>query len=321
MKRLSLLAFLIMSAAFLLLSAQPVRATREKGVLVLAFDDGYASWMTTVAPELAAVGGTATGYVNNSRIHRGELNFSDLVVLQERYKWEIGTHTYHHFDAPDFVKEHGIEKWVAEEVDAAVRELQERNLHVYSLVFPFNRFSPELAKIGYSRFTSFRRTDPYPIANGTRADGSVPGAPIDVAGYSPVDLMCRWVDQAERSKQILFLYGHNVLPDSDFFTGHVAAVSGPTLTTVEDIGLDAGKQDLYLVPDMSRRVYQTSFKIEAIQGKSIRVPGLDLARFTAAGAGCLIGAGYGTRVSDFRRIIQYASEKLQFKTMRDGLQK
>jgi len=321
MKRLSLLILLILPVALLSLSGQPKTATREKGVLILAFDDGYSSWMTTVAPELEAVGGIATVFVNNHRVHRRELRFEDLVLLQNRYKWEIGTHTYHHFNAPDFVKKYGLAKWTAEEVDAAVKELQEQSLQVYSLVFPFNTFTPELAKAVYPRFTSFRRTDAYPIADGTRADGSVPGAPIDVAGYSPIDLVCRWVDQAERNKQILFLYGHNVLPDSEFFTGHVAALNGPALTSVEDIAIDATKTDLYLVPDMGRRIYQTSFKIDEIAGKSIVVPGLDLARFTAPGASFLIGPGYGTRVSDFKRIIEYASGKLQFKTMREGLQK
>lgn len=321
MKRFSLLISVYLPLTLLLLAAQVTTSTREKGIIVLAFDDGYQSWVTTVAPKLAAVGGIATGFVNNHRIHRGDLRFEDLVLLQNRYNWEIGTHTYHHFNAPDFVKKYGIEKWLAEEVDPAVKELQDQNLRVYSLVFPFNAFTPELAKAVYPRFTSFRRIDLYPIADGTRANGSVPGAPIDVAGYSPVGLMCRWVDQAERNKQILFLYGHNVLPDSEFFAGHVASVNGSTLTTVEEIGLDAGKPDLYLVPDMGRRVFQAGFKIDSIEGKSIRVPGLNLAQFTVAGADCLIGPGYGTRVSDFTRIIEYASGKLQFKTMRDALQR
>jgi len=305
----------------LLFPDQPSNADRERGVIILAFDDGYASWMTTIAPELAAVGGIATGFVNNHRIHRGDLRFEDLVLLQERYNWEIGTHTYHHFNAPDFIKKYGIEKWLAEEVDAAVKELEEQRLHVFSLVFPFNAFTPELAKAVYPRFTSFRRTDAYPIANGTRGDGSVPGGPIDVAGYSPVELICRWVDQAERNKQILFLYGHNVLPDSEFFVGRVATVNGPVLTAVEKISVDAVKPDLYLVPDVGLRVYQTSFKIDAIEGQSIRVRGANLAPFTTAGAGFMIGPGYGTRVSDFKRIIEYASGKLQFKTMRDGLRR
>ncbi len=321
MKKFCLVMLVGLPLVLLLLPAQPTKGAREKGIIILAFDDGYASWMTAVAPELAAVGGMASGFVNNNRVHRGELSFEDLVLLQDRYKWEIGTHTYHHFNAPDFVKKYGKEKWVAEEVDAAAKELQEQHLNVYSFVFPYNVFTPDLAKAVYPRFTSFRRPDPYPIADGTRADGSVPGSPIDVAGYSPVDLFCLWVDQAERNKQILFLYGHNVLPDSEFFIGHVDAVSGPVLTSVEEIGIDAGKPDLYLVPDTNRRVYQTSFKIESSNGKSITVPGIDLARFTSAGKSFLIGPGYGTRVSDFKRIVEYASQKLQFKTMRDGLQK
>jgi len=87
MKKLSLLILLVLPFALLLGSADSTNATREKGVMILAFDDGSPSWVNTVAPELAAVGGVATGYVNNHRIRRGELSFEDLAVLQDRYKW------------------------------------------------------------------------------------------------------------------------------------------------------------------------------------------------------------------------------------------
>jgi len=319
MRKCSLPILLALSIALFLGFSSPNNATREKGVLILAFDDGSPTWLQAVAPELAAVGGVATGYVNNHRIHHGEISFEDLVQLQDQYKWEIGTHTYNHFNAPDFVKKNGVEKWLTEEVDAAVKELEEHEIEVSSLVFPYNAFTRELARAVYQRFTCFRRLDTYPIADGRQANGSVPGSPIDVAGYAPVELVCQWVDEAARSRQILFLYGHHVLPDSEFFVGQVAGVSGAVLTSAEEIGIKTGRPDLFLVPDTSRRVLQRSFTVEAIEGKSIKVRGLDLTRFTAPGASFLVGPGYGTRVSDFKRIIEYASRKLQFKNMRDGL--
>ena len=40
----------------------------KQGGLVLQFDDGWTSWATVIAPELQAVGGKATGFVNNQKV-------------------------------------------------------------------------------------------------------------------------------------------------------------------------------------------------------------------------------------------------------------
>ncbi|HXK59612.1 MAG TPA: polysaccharide deacetylase family protein [Acidobacteriota bacterium] len=312
-------AWLICLGLLIPVLSTPSSESRVRGVMVLAFDDGYPSWIKTIAPELAAVNGVATGFVNNYRVRSGELRFEDLVVLQDKYRWEIGTHTYHHFNAPDFVKRHGIEKWFTEEVEASVKELEEWNLRVESLVFPYNAFSPELAAKVARHFTSYRRRDVYPIADGRRADGSVPAAGIDIAGYTPLDLMLKWIDQAARNKQLLFLYGHNVLPDSEFFVGRVVSIDGPVLTSDQPITLDPAKSDLYLVPDMTRRIFGTNFRVESVEGKTIKVSSADLIRFTSVGSSFLIGPGYGTRLSDFRRLLSYASQKLEFKTVREAV--
>ena len=129
--------FFILLLAFFLASSY-VHADEKKGGIVLAFDDGYPSWITIIAPELSSVGGVATGFVNNQRIKFGDIRFDDLLKLQDKYGWEIGTHTYHHYNAPAYVKQKGLPSWIKDELEASVTELRDHGLKIKSVVFPYN---------------------------------------------------------------------------------------------------------------------------------------------------------------------------------------
>src|SRR5512137_2260359 len=71
----------------------------KRGGLVLQFDDGWSSWRTLVAPELARVGGKATGFVCNQYLHAARITVADLLALQGEFGWEIGSHSYQHRNA------------------------------------------------------------------------------------------------------------------------------------------------------------------------------------------------------------------------------
>ena len=89
----------ILLICFILLGTMPSQGlTETRGGLVLMFDDGYPNWASTIAPELARVGGVATGYVCVFRVKSEKLTYADLHELQDCYGWEIGSHTYHHFN-------------------------------------------------------------------------------------------------------------------------------------------------------------------------------------------------------------------------------
>lgn len=292
-------------------------AEEKKGGLCLQFDDGWTSWATVIAPELKRVGGLATGFINNQHMESGRITAGDLLSLQNDYGWEIGSHTYHHLNAPRFVKQHGVQKWVDEELDPSLSGLRAIGIDVQSLVFPFNASTPELAEAIRGKVTSFRRADSLAMADGIRADGSLPGTSIDTTVYTPLLLILQWIDMAHEQGTTLFLYGHRILPDSAFAIGKIAKVESNQLVAEQAITPEIA-DDLVLVIDLEKRNRKpTTYRIMKIEGNTVTVDRDDLEDIAAAGDSFLIGPAYGTRLSDFRQLIEYASTRLTFYRVRD----
>lgn len=292
----------------------------KKGGIAFAFDDGYASWIDTIAPELARVGGVATCFVNNQRIHNGYLSFADLLILQNTYGWEIGTHTFHHFNAVEYVEKNGINDWVKSELETSVSELKSHDLKILSLVFPFNTFSPELGDAVLKSLESFRRASAYPIPDHRNSDGSYNATSFDSSRFLPLELIYQWIDFAHQQDRIVFLYDHKVLKDEEFFQGIVDSVAGSELVSKNEVKV-FGKDDFCLVPDTQRRIYGNPVAIERINGKTITTFQTDLPRLTVPGATFIVGPCYGMPLSYFRKIIDYASKKVVFYTVHDALKK
>jgi peptidoglycan/xylan/chitin deacetylase (PgdA/CDA1 family) len=266
----------ILWALLLLLALTPV--TVEAGIqggLVLMFDDGYNNWVTTIAPELAAVKGVATAYVSLNSIRSEKLTFADLRTLQDRYGWEIGTHTNHHFRPQEFVQRKGLSAWISQELDSPIRELKSHGLEVRNLSFPFDSTTPEICAAVAQRLESFRRPEPLALASGRRADGSIPGTEISLGNYVPLALLKKWIDLAHNQDNLLFLYGHQVLPEADFATGVVESVSQHTLTAVQAVP-SLKEPDLYLLPDTSRRFLGVPIRVVAVSGRQIQAGRGDL---------------------------------------------
>ena len=129
-----------------------------------------------------------------------------------------------------------------------------------------------------------------------------------------MELIKKWIDLAHNQGSLLFLYGHQVLPDADFVTGTVEAAKLHTLTATASIKPMA-EADLYLVPDTARRFLGVPMRVVSIEGKQIQVGRGDLSRLTKPGATFMIGPGYGMSLSDFREMIAYAAQRLKFYTV------
>lgn len=308
----------IWGIVMLLVLSPGIGEAKVQGGLVLMFDDGYSGWVTTIAPELARVDGVATAYVTLNSIRSEKLTYQDLRTLQDRYGWEIGTHTNHHFNPREFVKRKGLAAWTSQELDPAIRELQRQGLKVRNLSFPFDATSPEIQAQVAKRLESFRRPAPLALGSGVREDHSIPGTEISLANYVPLALIKKWIDLAHNQDSLLFLYGHQVLPDADFVTGTVETAKLHTLTSTASIKPLAGA-DLYLVPDMARRFLGVPMRVVSIEGKQIQVGRGDLSRSTKPGATFMIGPGYGMSLSNFREIIAYAAQRLKFFTVRQAV--
>lgn len=291
-----------------------------RGGLVLQFDDGWTQWRTLIAPELARVGGKATGFINNQYVQNGRITVEDLRALQDEFGWEIGTHTYHHFNAIRHVQQHGLNDWLEHQLLRSVRELNDAGLRVRNLVFPFNAFTPEIGQAARAHVDSFRRADAIALAPGRRPDGSIPGTSIDLTRHLPLPLLLQWVDLAQAQGQFLFLYGHRVLPDESFVTGRVVEVTADRLVAEAPIILPA-EEDVVLVPDMARRAGADSLRGLSVEGNQLTVTegSPDLRTLTAPGALFLIGPSYGTRLSDFRALLDHAAARMHFYTVAEAI--
>ncbi len=290
----------------------------RRGGLALQFDDGWTSWRTLIAPQLARVGGRATAFVNNQYIASGRISLDDLRTLQNEFGWEIGTHGYAHVNAIRYAQQKGVEAWTNEQLTRSLEELREGGLKVSNLVFPYNAYTPELAQASLAQgLGSYRRADVLALAPGRREDGSLPGTSIDLTRYLPLPVLKQWVDLAHERGQVLFLYGHRVLPDDAFAVGRVAAVTAHELVAEAEVALPVD-EDIVLVPDIGRRGLAGPIGgLTVAEGRRIRAPdgSPDLTRLTAPGATFLIGPSYGTRLSDFIELIEYAARKLNFYTV------
>jgi len=169
----------------LLLMVSDVSAEDKRGRLVLSFDDGHPSWISIIAPELSRVNGAATAYINNTQIHGGLISFEALQQLQDDFHWEIGTHTYNHYDAAVYLELYDLPRWTEEELDNAIRELRTQGLIINSLVFPFNKYTKELWEMALTRVSSFRRNGEDSLPNPKEGNRSFPGKSIDLGHYMP----------------------------------------------------------------------------------------------------------------------------------------
>jgi hypothetical protein len=297
-----------------LIGAGITQAADKQGGLVLQFDDGWSSWANVIAPELKKVDGMATCFVNNQNLRSGRITTDDLLALQNTYGWEIGSHTWHHLNAPAYVRKNGLDRWLNEELNKSISDLRALGLNVQSMVFPFNAFDKKLAEAVFPLVETYRRAERLSLANGLSSNKSIPGTAIDMAHYVPPDLLKQWIDMAAERNLVLFLYGHRILPDTSFVTGTVASVTSTTLTAVAEVTLPSGT-DLVLAPDISRRAGVDYFNISKVTGKIIEVDRADLTANTRPGAQFLIGEAYSTRLSDFQVLIEYAASKVNFYTI------
>lgn len=289
--------------------------------MVIAFDDGYGNWMELAAPELAKVGGKATAYVNNVRLNGRDLSVEQLRQLRDRYGWEIATHTYHHYNAPQFAQRKGLNEWVSEELERSLVELRDLGFEPASLAFPFNSFDDKLREAALRHVASIRRREPLPLAASRRPDGTIPAAAIDLSVYVPGTLLRQWIDLADERGEHVFLFGHRVLPDSRFGEFTVKAVSTYTLTADRaiDVRVEQGYgHDTCLVPDTARRM-SDALKVRKIEGNTVQAGRGDLRHYTSTGKRFLVGPCYGTPLSDFRSLIDYAAERMPFLTVSEAL--
>jgi peptidoglycan/xylan/chitin deacetylase (PgdA/CDA1 family) len=298
-----------------------LNAQEKKGGISIAFDDGYPSWITIAAPELKKVGGVATVFVNNQRVHSGYLTFDDLKKLQNFYKWEIETHTYHHFNSAKYTEKYGVEKWLKEEVEKSISEFQANGIKpIHSIVFPFNSFNEKTAKIAFEKFDSFRRYSPLPLTNKLYNDKSYPGTSIDLGYYIPLRQVKMWINFARMQDKIMFVYSHEIFEENHYIKGEIASVGDDYIIAKNDFK-PLNYNALCLVPDINTRIQNTDLKVKGFDGKKILIDNNNLKSVAKPGSSFIVGPCYGMQKSYFEELINYAAKKVKFYTVSEAVEK
>ena len=127
-----------------------------------------------------------------------------------------------------------------------------------------------------------------------------------------MELIRKWIDLAHDQGSVLFLYGHQVLPDAEFVNGTVEAATLHTLTATVTIK-PVAEPDLYLVPDTAQRFLGVPMRVVSIEGKQIQVA--RRSGSTDPTWGYFYDRSRLWHVRQFREMIVYAAQRLKFYTV------
>lgn len=155
--KFNLAYLLIFPILFLLFSCQHKEAKPYQPGVVISFDDAYVDEWFDANKALNKYNWKATFCV--CRIDSiGKPQIQKLHDLQNEGH-EIAGHGYHHYNAVKFVKAHGIDAYIKQEIDPMMLSMKRLGFNVTSFAYPYGERSDELDKALMPRFKMIRGRD------------------------------------------------------------------------------------------------------------------------------------------------------------------
>ena len=168
----------------------------------ITFDDGYLSTYNNALPVLNSRGLKATSFITTGFIGRPiYMNWTQVQYLQNKYGWEIGSHTVSHPELPIVSLSQ-----VKTEVNYSKSILTSKGLAVTSFASPYGAYNnPVLIEVlkGYNLHRGFWDRD---MLNEYPYDKSV----ITVQSGNTAAQVNAWVDQAIAEKRWVVLVFHDI---------------------------------------------------------------------------------------------------------------
>lgn len=128
--------------------------TRPKGVILLSFDDRFTDGWVKAIPLFAEYGARVTFFVDH--FHQlSPQQLDDLHRLAEAGH-EIGCHGLTHASAPETIAVLGPERYLAEEIDPAIRSMRAHGFESRSFAYPRSRRTSETDALLWQRFSRLR---------------------------------------------------------------------------------------------------------------------------------------------------------------------
>lgn len=133
------------------LIAEPVG---KVGKLVLSFDDrSIKQWHSALNIfDMYEAKATffITGYYKTSDYDKALLK-----EIQEAGH-EIGSHSVNHLNAIDYISQHGIDKYITDEINPNIKAMTDNGFNIESFAFPYNATNSEIQEALSPYFTSMR---------------------------------------------------------------------------------------------------------------------------------------------------------------------
>jgi len=179
----------------------------QKPYISFTFDDGYASTYLYALPILQKYNLTATTYIITSLIGQpGYLTWEQVQELQDKYGWEIGSHTEKHRELPKLSLTE-----IRNEIINSKNTLAQHGVNAYSFASPYGAYNnvvlAEILKV-YGLHRGFWDRDDLNSWPYNRAIIMVQSVETNTS----FEQVKSWVDKAITENKWLVLVFHEILP-------------------------------------------------------------------------------------------------------------
>lgn len=188
------------------------KSTHPNAGVVITFDDTSVNEWFETDKLLHKYSWKATFCVSKiNTLSHSEI--TKLLKLQQEGH-EIAGHGFHHFDAPKFVAQNGIEKYIDQEINPMMNLMHFYSFKVTSFAYPFGFRNPEIDEALFKKFKIIRGTtygaeDPFfqnCYFNNSKLVFAI-GIDTDHPNFS-IPYLLKLLDYAKRKDKILILFGH-----------------------------------------------------------------------------------------------------------------
>lgn len=183
-----------------------------KAGVVLTFDDEYVNEWFDADKKLSKYFWKATFCVSKiNTLNRSEID--KLLILQKKGH-EIAGHSFHHFNAINFVKKNGRDAYLKQEINPMLDMMNHYSLKVTSFAYPFGFRNTTIDKVLLDKFKIIRGAtygaeDPSEQNCYYNNSRLVYGIGIDTKHPSfSIPYLLKLLNYAKKHHKILIMFGH-----------------------------------------------------------------------------------------------------------------
>jgi peptidoglycan/xylan/chitin deacetylase (PgdA/CDA1 family) len=189
-----------------------VKPKHPNAGVVITFDDTSVNEWYEADKILSEYSWKATFCVSKiNTLSQSEI--TKLLKLQQEGH-EIAGHSFHHFDAPKFVTQNGIDKYIDQEINPMMDLMHFYSFKVTSFAYPFGFRNPEIDAVLLKKFkivrgTTYGAQDPFfqnCYFNNSKLVFAI-GIDTDHPNFS-IPYLIKLLDYAKRKDKILLLFSH-----------------------------------------------------------------------------------------------------------------